>query len=455
MKLSKMMSKVKRTGWEITEDPDVLGITDDSREVVKGGVFVAAPGHTVDGHDYIGNAIEAGAKVIVHEKPVDLPEGIVSIEVEDSFVALGQMSYEFFEKPDENMVMIGITGTNGKTSSTYFIGSILQAHGKKVGIIGTNGAMILDRHKELPNTTPFPLLLHETLAEMVNAGCEYCVMEVSSHAMTLGRVANIHFDYVLFTNLTQDHLDFHGDMESYFQAKKSLFPLVKKLAYINTDDEYGIRLIDELQDSIDVKTYGIDKKGDITASNIQYRLNGASYDLHLPQGNMHLNINTPGKFSIYNTMMSAALCAEMGVPLDVIAKGLKEMKGVKGRFQVVYTNTDYHVIIDFAHTSDSLEKILQTIREFKTGRLVVIFGAGGDRDRTKRPIMGRVAGEYADFCIVTSDNPRSEVPERIIEDIVAGLEPVNQNFVTITDRKEAIHYAIDNAQPEDIIVLAG
>ncbi len=457
MKISKLLESIKTLNVEGKSEFIVQGIADDSRDVENNFMFVALRGHTVDGHEYIDQAIERGAKCIVcEEMPEELDKDVVYIEVEDTDKALGQLSYDFYGQPDKHLKMIGITGTNGKTSSTYFIKSILEAKGLKVGVIGTNGAVIIDDHFELPNTTPLPLLLHQTLANMVEAGCDACVMEVSSHGLKLGRVDYVHFDYGLFTNLTQDHLDFHHDMEDYYLSKKRLFTEFAKKAIINVDDEYGRRLIKELGDSIDITTYGIDEESDVTTKDIHYHLDGVEHTIVFSDGKKaEICVGTPGNFTVYNTMMSAIVSRELGCTIEDIENGLNFFKGVKGRFQVVQTETPYHVIIDFAHTADSLEKILQTIQEFKTGRLVTIFGAGGDRDRTKRPEMGKVAGTYSDFVIVTSDNPRSEDPDRIIDDIIIGLDPVNKNYVRITDRREAIYYAIDHAQEEDIIVLAG
>ncbi len=454
----KLWDLVKGIEAEVTgfSEQEVKGVAEDSRKVVPGGIFAAVKGHTVDGHDFIEDAIGRGAVAIVHEDPVTLPEGVASIRVPDTEKAIAKISYEFYGRPDESMTMIGITGTNGKTSSTYFIGSILEAMGKKVGIMGTNGAVIGNEHLTLQNTTPHPVVLHEMLAKMVQAGCTYCVMETSSHALDLGRVEHLHFDYALFTNLTQDHLDFHQDMEHYYQAKLKLFFKAKKMAIINGDDPYGRRLLEDMPKDLPRLIYGIDADdAAIQASQLVYHLNGVSYHLTLPQGEVDLHTKTPGRFTVYNTMMAAGLAAELGAPLEVIRETLDAHPGVKGRFQVVHTETDYHVIIDYAHTPDSLEKILQAVNEFKTGRLVVIFGAGGDRDHAKRPLMGAAAGKYADFSIITSDNPRSEDPEAIITDILEGITPHTDQFVTITDRKEAIYYAIDHAQKDDMIVLAG
>lgn len=434
---------------------DIKDIKNDSRLVEKGDMFIAEKGYTVDGHEYIESAISNGAIAVVTEKGILDYDDITWIEVENSVDAMAKFSSNFYQRPWEHMKMIGITGTNGKTSTTYFLKSIFDQIFKKTGIIGTNGALIGDKHININNTTPNSLTIHRILDNMHKEYVDTCIMEVSSHALELERVKYMKFDIALFTNISKDHLDYHGTMENYYKAKAKLFEKVKKYNILNIDDYYGKRLFNEIHSDIPLITYGIIEKADISASNIEHGLSFIKFKLNIKEDSIDIKLNTPGEFSVYNALAAASIAHVSNVKLDDIKSGLETLGGVRGRFEVVPIDKDYTVIIDFAHTADGLEKVLKVIDEFAKARKIVLFGAGGDRDRTKRPEMGETVGKHADLSIVTSDNPRNEDPEKIIDDVLEGTKLSGGEYVKIIDRKEAIIYALENAKKDDIILLAG
>lgn len=455
MKLKDIVKDCKMDLIKGNLEVDIKNIRNNSRCVEEGDLFIAEKGFTVDGHDYIQNAIDNGAITIVTEKEISIKEDITIIKVEDTIDALGKFSGNFFNSPWNDLEIIGITGTNGKTSITYFIKSILEENNNKIGIIGTIGAVIDGENIKLENTTPNSLVIHKLLKDMVNKNTEFSIMEVSSHSLELKRVDNIEFQIGLFTNLTKDHLDYHETMENYFNSKLKLFYKTNKFNIINIDDEYGKKIVQSVGERIPLITYGIKDGADIFATNVEFTLSKVKFTLNTPKGSTDILLNIPGEFSVYNALAAATVAYAYDVPLDIIKKGLEKVQGIKGRFEVVPTNTDYTVIIDFAHTADGLEKVLTVIDEFAEGRKIVVFGAGGNRDKTKRPVMGETVASHADLSIVTSDNPRYEDPEAIIEDVLIGTKKVNGKYVKIVDRIEAIKYAIDNAKPKDIILLAG
>ncbi|MBU5426798.1 UDP-N-acetylmuramoyl-L-alanyl-D-glutamate--2,6-diaminopimelate ligase [Tissierella pigra] len=455
MKLKDIVKDYKMDLIKGNLEVDIKNVRNNSRCVEEGDLFIAEKGFTVDGHDYIQNAIDNGAIAIVTEKEISIKEDITIIKVEDTIDALGKFSGNFFNSPWNDLEIIGITGTNGKTSITYFIKSILEENNNKIGIIGTIGAVIDGENIKLENTTPNSLVIHKLLKDMVNKNTEFSIMEVSSHSLELKRVDNIEFQIGLFTNLTKDHLDYHETMENYFNSKLKLFYKTNKFNIINIDDEYGKKIVQSVGERIPLITYGIKDGADIFATNVEFTLSKVKFTLNTPKGSTDILLNIPGEFSVYNALAAATVAYAYDVPLDIIKKGLEKVQGIKGRFEVVPTNTDYTVIIDFAHTADGLEKVLTVIDEFAEGRKIVVFGAGGNRDKTKRPVMGETVASHADLSIVTSDNPRYEDPEAIIEDVLIGTKKVNGKYVKIVDRIEAIKYAIDNAKPKDIILLAG
>ncbi|HHT51281.1 MAG TPA: UDP-N-acetylmuramoyl-L-alanyl-D-glutamate--2,6-diaminopimelate ligase [Eubacteriaceae bacterium] len=439
-------------------EKEISDITYDSREAMQNSLFVAIRGYSVDGHDYIDLAIKKGAIAVVCEVIPEIKvEGVTYIQVKDSRMAQGFIANKFFKEPSKRLSLIGITGTNGKTSVVYIISRILEKWGKKTGNIGTLGNYIGENFTEAKNTTPEAIDLQRMLSQMVEQDIEYGVMEVSSHSLSLNRVVGNNYSIGIFTNLSQDHLDFHLTKENYFQAKSKLFNLTHKANIINGDDPYGIRLIEKLKKHRDIPTYsyGITNKCDFLAKDIHIDNKGLSFLLEGENIKENFRIGIPGIFSVYNAMASIISCYIEQVPIDIIKGALKEIKAVPGRLEVVDTNTPYSVIIDYAHTPDGLENVLKTIKTFSKNRLILVFGCGGDRDKTKRPIMGEIGARYSDFVIVTSDNPRSEDPHSIIEDILPGVEGGNCPYKIIENRREAIREALSMGKKDDIILIAG
>lgn len=448
MKLTQLLKGINYTGT--FPDVEITGITCDSREVGPGVVFVAIEGEKTDGHAYSEAAAESGCAAIVAEHSIEAYAA--QIMVNDSHEAYAKLCANFFGNPANKLKFIGVTGTNGKTTTTTIIKHILEESGHKTGLIGTIKNMSGNRELPAHFTTPLPFELQGLLRQMVDDGCEYVVMEVSSHALAQRRVAGIHFECGVFTNLTQDHLDFHKTMENYLKAKQMLFE-VSKIGVINSDDPASEKIIKEAPCKI--FTYAVkDKNADYVASLIDYRPDGISYTLS-GKSEGRVNALLPGGFSVYNTLAAVAAAECIGIPLTDVIETLREFKGVKGRIEVVPTGRDFTMIIDYAHTPDGVEKILRAVREFAKGRVVALFGCGGDRDKTKRPKMGKIAADNADFLIVTSDNPRSEDPDAIIADILEGLKDSKTPYEVVTNRREAIKYAITHAKKDDIVVLAG
>lgn len=430
-------------------DIEISGVTCDSRQVKEGYLFVCINGAVVDGHLYAENAIKSGAVAVVAERDIVFSNQII---VEDTHAVFADISAKWFGNPAKELKLIGVTGTNGKTSTTYMLKNILEYNGNKVGLIGTIQNMIGEKEIESKNTTPGAYELNSLFALMRDEGCDYVVMEISSHALDQKRVYGLEFEVGIFTNLTQDHLDYHITMENYLSAKKKLFSMCK-IAVINSDDEYAQKLAQGLE--CKVVTYSAGNNSDYSAKGINYKPASVEYELVSNSSINHVKVNTSGKFSVYNSLCAAVSALELGFSPENVVSSLATLKGVKGRAEVVEGTKDFTVIIDYAHTPDGLKNILTTFKECKINRLTVLFGCGGDRDKTKRPIMGSIAAHYADFVIVTSDNPRSENPNEIIEDILVGIEGTATPVKVIENRIEAIKYAIKTAQKDDIIVLAG
>lgn len=428
---------------------DVSGITCDSRQVKKGYAFVCIDGALVDGHKFAGKAVENGASVIVCERDLGLENQIVCENTHNTF---SDMCKVWFDNPTEKIHIIGVTGTNGKTSVTYMLKSVLENAGYKVGLIGTIQNMIGEKIIESHNTTPGPYELFELFSKMVNEGCKYAIMEVSSHALDQGRVHGLHFDIAIYTNLSQDHLDYHKTMDNYLLAKKKLFRMCD-VAVINSSDDYSDALIKGLECKI--VTYSDNNDSTFSAKGIKYRPDSVEYELVGNNILSHISVKTGGKFTVFNSLAVAVSALELGIDIENIKKGLYAISGVKGRAESVPTGKDFTVIIDYAHTPDGLKNILSTFKECEKNRLIVLFGCGGDRDKTKRPIMGSIAVRNADYVIVTSDNPRSEEPLSIIDDILEGTVGSPVPVKVIENRVEAIKFAISIALPGDIIVLAG
>ena len=429
---------------------EITGVTCNSKQVEKGFLFVCINGWKLDGHTFAAAAIENGAAVIICERDLGFENQII---VEDTHKAYFEISANWFGNPADKLKLIGVTGTNGKTSVTYMIKTILEKAGYKVGLLGTIQNLIADKALPSKNTTPDAYEMNQLLSLMVEAGCDFAVMEVSSHALDQKRIYGVQFCVAAFTNLTQDHLDYHLTMDNYFGAKLKLFKM-SKCAVVNLDDPYSERILDE----IDCKKITFSLKNDgatYTAKDTEYRPDKTKYQMVGYNFINKITVSTGGKFTVYNSMCAAAVALELGVSAETIKLALSESHGVPGRAEIVETGRDFTVIIDYAHTPDGLENILMSFREYKDCRLVVLFGCGGDRDKTKRPLMGEKAAQIADLVIVTSDNPRSEEPMAIIEDIMVGVRRHKTPYQVIENRVEAISFAVANAQKNDIIVLAG
>ncbi|WP_010252190.1 UDP-N-acetylmuramoyl-L-alanyl-D-glutamate--2,6-diaminopimelate ligase [Acetivibrio cellulolyticus] len=430
---------------------EVNTIAYDSRKTRSGSLFVCVEGFKADGHKFIPQAIENGTRALLVQREVEVPEGITVIRVDDTRYALASVADKFHGHPSGDFNLVGVTGTKGKTTTTYMIKSILEMYGQKTGLIGTISNKIGDEVLPTDRTTPESYDLQELFGEMVEKQVNSVVMEVSSHALDLHRVSCSEFDIGVFTNLSRDHLDFHKTFENYLAAKIKLFKMCKK-GLINVDSEYGRKVVENAE--CEVYTFGIDSSADIRAVDIVKHPDSVEFKVITPWFTGDIAVNIPGKFSVYNALGAIGSCALMGIPLEYIQKGLKNVT-VPGRAEVVQTGTDYTIIIDYAHSPDSLENILTTVKGYAPARVISLFGCGGDRDKTKRPIMGEISGKLADFTVITSDNPRTEEPAAIINDIEEGIKKTTSAYITIVDRREAIKYAMQHAQPKDIIVLAG
>jgi UDP-N-acetylmuramoyl-L-alanyl-D-glutamate--2,6-diaminopimelate ligase len=435
----------------------VRGIAYDSRKVEPGYVFVAIEGFRTDGHLFAGEALEKGAAALVVSKPVAVPGEVPLVRVPDTRLALALLAARFYGYPGHRLKLTGVTGTNGKTTTTYLLRAVYRRAGARVGLIGTVANWIGERKIPVTHTTPESLDLQKILAEMAGAGVDTVVMEVSSHALALKRVAGCRFDTAVFTNLTQDHLDFHKDMQDYLGAKKILFEEAERVAVINGDDPAAPELRKACRGGVRVVTYGIREKADVTAEKIDVHRKGTSFLAWTPWGEAALNLKLTGSFNVYNSLAALAAGGAAGIPLAAMAAALEEVAGVPGRFELVDRGQDFTVVVDYAHTPDGLENLLRTARQICTGRLVAVFGCGGDRDRTKRPLMGEIAARGSDLPVVTSDNPRTEDPLKIIADIEEGVRKVRRpgDYVVLPDRRQAIRYAIGSASAGDVVVIAG
>lgn len=428
----------------------VGAITCDSRKVESGAVFVCINGTAVDGHRFAADAVKAGVAAVVVERDLGLPRQIL---VSSSRLAWAQLSANWFGHPADRLHLVGVTGTNGKTTTACLLKTILEAAGHQVGLVGTIQNMIGERVLPAARTTPDTYELQSLFALMVAEGCDYCVMEVSSHALDQDRVAGCTFDAAVFTNLTQDHLDYHGTMENYLAAKKRLFTICRH-AVVNSDDSWAHALCEGL--TCPIVRYSLrDDSATFTAKNICHKPDGVRFELVADTQINRIHLHIPGRFSVYNGMAAAACAVTLGVPFPLVAETLSRAAGVKGRAEIVPTGRDFTVVIDYAHTPDGLENICQTMKECCPGRLITVFGCGGDRDRTKRPKMGAIAARLSDVAVVTSDNPRTENPASIIEEILAGMRDTKTPIQVIENRIEAIHWAIQNAKPGDTVLLAG
>jgi len=457
MKLQTLLSYLHDFTSYVGENPTITSIEMDSRQVKKGSLFICIKGYTVDGHDFAEVAVQNGAAAIVAEH--DLNVNVPVVIVKDSRRAMAVLADAFYGQPTQKLHLIGVTGTNGKTTTTHIIEHIFRQASKKTGLIGTVNIKIGGKSYEVKNTTPESLVLQKTFHQMINEEVEVAIMEVSSHSLKLGRVHGCDFDVAVFTNLSQDHLDFHGTMDEYRHAKGLLFAQLgsrfdhkkPRFAVLNHDDPASLEY--KQSTAATIITYGIDTESDIMARNIKMTTNGTSFDLVTPFETVRVNTKLIGRFSVYNILAAVAACLVSGVPLAAIIEAVEQVQGVPGRFEVVDGGQDFTVIVDYAHTPDSLENVLRTIRQFAKSNVYVVVGCGGDRDKTKRPIMAQIAAKYADVPIFTSDNPRSEDPAAILQDMEEGVK--GKQFVSIVDRKEAIYHAISQACKGDVILIAG
>jgi len=435
-------------------DRNVTGIASDSRQVTPGVVFVAIKGPSDDGHKYIFDAISRGATVIVAQETVNVPADICLIVAPNSRHALAVMADIFYDHPSGKVKVVGVTGTNGKTTVTYLVRSILQIAGKKAGLIGTINYEMAGRVIPAPNTTPGALDMQRYLAEMASSGSEYAVMEVSSHALDQYRVDAVDFACAIFTNITPEHLDYHQTFESYLTAKAKLFRYLPRgaVAVLNADDPHSATLAGRTEGA--VVWYGVEKPAPYSAELISMGLDGASIRLKMPSGDADVHTSLIGIHNLYNILAAATAATSLGATLEEAAAGILALEGVPGRLERIKEARAFTAFVDYAHTDDGLKKVLAALKPLADGRLIVVFGCGGDRDRAKRPRMGKVAQELADVVLVTSDNPRSEDPVAIINEILAGTQP-SQSIYVEPDRKKAIEAACRLAGPDDVVLVAG
>lgn len=448
MKLSELLKNVKVFSNYI--DTEINAVTDDSRKVTRGCAFVCIKGEKFDGHNAAKAAVDAGAAAIIALKDTGAENQVL---VEDTRAAYSLICASFFGNPADKLKLIGITGTNGKTTTCFLLKDIFESVGMKTGLIGTIKNIIGGKELEASLTTPDSFELQGLFAEMVNQGCTHCVMEVSSQALAQQRVAGLRFAAAVFTNLTRDHLDYHGDFENYKTAKHILFEQAD-MAIFNLDDDAAEYMMSGI--TCPCVTYSIKTDAsDYTAKNIRLKQTGVEYELVCKNAIGRVQFGVPGTFSVYNSMGAAVCAVETGITFRQVLDALAGSKGIKGRLEVVPTNTDFTVIIDYAHSPDGLENVLNAVREITHGRIITVFGCGGDRDKTKRPLMGETAAKFSDIAVVTSDNPRSENPGQIIKEILSGMDAAKIPVFVEEDRTLAIRLALKTAKKDDIVLLAG
>lgn len=459
-KLSQLLNKLQIAGCDIGGDPDILSVAYDSRKVLAGSLFFCIKGATVDGHDFARTAVQQGAVAVIAER--ELPDlGVPVIVTADIRRAMQIIVPYFLDYPTAHMKLIGVTGTNGKTTTTNIIYNILKNAGHRVGLIGTIETKYGDKRIGSKNTTPDIIDLQYLLYDMYQAGTEYVVMEVSSHALALERTAGCFFDAAVLTNITQDHLDFHQTFDNYVQAKALLFANLNSsgklntLAVINKDDP-SAEYIAKVSTADTALAYAIESEAQVRPLEYRLHLDAMTLIMATPQGELSCHVATTGLFNVYNIMAATAVTIHLGVALKTIKETLDNFHPVDGRFELVKAGQDFSVIVDYAHTPDGLENVLKTARQIATGRVIAVFGCGGNRDKTKRPIMAGIAEELADIVVITSDNPRKEDPLQIIADVEAGIRHRDKtNYITVADRATAIEYAIKKARKDDVVLIAG
>jgi UDP-N-acetylmuramoyl-L-alanyl-D-glutamate--2,6-diaminopimelate ligase len=458
MQLEDLIQRVNAKSIHGSLDREITGVRYDSRRVTPGNLFVAVRGTSFDGHSFIEQAVDKGAVAVVGERAA-LSQRATAIVVPDSREALAQLAATFFGYPSRKLKMIGVTGTNGKSTTTFLIKHLLERANQSTGLIGTVQYEVGERRLPAPRTTPESLDLQELLSQCVEAGCRNVVIEVSSHALSQGRSSEIEFDVGAFTNLTQDHLDFHRGMKDYFQAKARLFEGLRqsskkdRKAVINIDDPYGQQLVGRFGRDLPIITYGMGARAEFRASDCKVEMNGTSYRLDAKDKSYLVRLPLIGRFNIYNSLAALAAACAVGLDIRSAVLALAKAPQIPGRLEAVPAKRKFQVFVDYAHTEDALLNVVKTCRDLNPSRLILVFGCGGNRDRKKRALMGSVADQYVDYAFITSDNPRKEDPEAILRDVEAGFK--HQNYEKIVDRKEAISRAIAMAQPRDIVLIAG
>jgi UDP-N-acetylmuramoyl-L-alanyl-D-glutamate--2,6-diaminopimelate ligase len=463
MRLDRLLESLILKRIEGTPQVHIRQLQVDSRKAKAGDCFICLPGQTVDGHIFALDAVANGAIAVITEKDLYLAPHITKVYVPDTRRAMAILSDTFYRHPSHRLRLIGVTGTNGKTTTTHMIEQILNESGRKTGLLGTIHMRVGNQVTRTVNTTPDALELQKYFRTMLDEGATHAVMEVSSHALGMGRVRGCDFDTVIFTNLTHDHLDYHKTMEQYGNVKSLLFSQLgnsyketSKVAILNADDEISEQY--KRGTAAQVITYGIHNRADVCARGIEVQPSGVSFIVDTFQGSASLQLRVTGVFNVYNALAAVAACLVEGVTLEDICAGMEAFEGVPGRFELTYSGDNVAVIVDYAHNPDGLRHVLQVAKRFTSGRLYCVVGCEGDRDKLKRPVMANVAAEYSDFAIFTSDNPRSEDPEDILRDMCAGLvmnSIPSARYTTIVDRREAIHHALQRVQPGDYVLIAG
>ena len=453
MKLKNILENVNFSNDE-NLDIDIIDLTMDSNEVRKGSLFFCVKGLNADGHDFAKTAVENGASALVveHKLDVDIPQ----IVVENTRKTVGVCAENFYNHPRSQIKLVGITGTNGKTTTTYMIKNILEMSGHRVGVIGTIGVMIGQEKYPATLTTPDPIELHKIFRKMVDKGVDTVVMEVSAHAIALDKMSGVVCDVGVLTNVTQDHLDFFKTFENYAKTKASFISSKYcKTGVVNVDDKVGLDIVLSKNNDIDIKSYGLKEPADCFATNIKYSLNGTTYFLNDEDNLQAINTRLIGEFNVYNALAAATACDILGVPQSAIKMGLSTMDFVPGRFNVMKLSNGTYAVIDYAHTPDGLDNILSSVKQVCSGKVYSVFGCGGNRDTSKRAIMGKISGELADFTVITSDNPRFEDPDLIVKDVEKGIKEITNDYICITNRKKAINYVLGKLQRNDVAVIAG
>lgn len=453
MLLSELAKAIGNEMTALHGDCEISSISMDSRKKQKNGLFFCIAGARFDAHDFAPQAIANGAAalVVTHFLELDVPQ----MQVLDVRAAMSQIAAVFFGHPEKELKLLGITGTKGKTTTSFLVKAIMEEAGHKVGLIGTTGNMIGNEYMEGHFTTPEPIEFFETLRKMVDADVDVVSMEVSAHALHMNRLAGVHFDAGCYTNLSQDHLDLFGTMEKYLACKKTFFtPQWIDTAAINVDDEHANAILSNIK--VPRTTYGICNNADLFARDIEITENGVRFNMKLLDAQEYpVNLKLTGMFNVYNALAAAAVCLNVGVDLPTITTGLAKVRSVPGRAEILDTNTPYKVLLDYSHSPDALENILSAVRLFTRGRVISLFGCGGDRDTGKRPLMGEISGRLADYSILTSDNPRTEDPLAILSAVEEGIAPTGGKYIVIENRREAIRHALQIGQDGDMIVLAG